>query len=246
MGSVSWYDHVEWILLFCATCSTNLLKTLNFQDNKLCSSSYFGRISGKQLFCWFVWLLWACCEIHSENEKYIHTCIAIGHLAEGQVSVSDQSTSKQLEGARGRVWRGECFSICSVFISRAGSKEPTLGGPKQLGWRACLCGHSVSWWHPLSGSRSILRFAIFTPQKRDSQKKRVQFRNTETIRENQAIRANLRIDSRESGNLSVTVHRDHFADWEAGQPLTSDDLFKRLSKLGKEIALEHLVCQNPP
>ena len=34
--------------------------------------------------------------------------------------------------------------------------------------------------------------------------KRVQFGNPETIRENQVIRANLRIDSRESGHLSVS------------------------------------------
>ena len=38
--------------------------------------------------------------------------------------------------------------------------------------------------------------------KRDSQKKGVQFGNPETIRENQAIRANLRIDPHESGHPS--------------------------------------------
>ena len=48
---------------------------------------------------------------------------------------------------------------------------------------------------------SNLRFAIVSPPKRDSQKKGVQFGDIETIRENQAIRANLRIDSRESGHL---------------------------------------------
>ena len=46
---------------------------------------------------------------------------------------------------------------------------------------------------------SNLRFANFRPPKRDSQKKGVQFGNPETIRENQAIRANLQIDSREQG-----------------------------------------------
>ena len=45
-----------------------------------------------------------------------------------------------------------------------------------------------------------LRFATFSPPKRDSQKG-VQFESPETIRENQAIRTNLRIDSRESGHL---------------------------------------------
>ena len=35
-------------------------------------------------------------------------------------------------------------------------------------------------------------------------KKGVQFGNAEMIRENQKIRANLRIDSRESGHLSLT------------------------------------------
>ena len=48
---------------------------------------------------------------------------------------------------------------------------------------------------------SKLRFAIFGPPKRDSAEKRVQFGNTDTIRENQVIRTNLRIDSRESGHL---------------------------------------------
>ena len=44
---------------------------------------------------------------------------------------------------------------------------------------------------------------MFSPAKRDSQKKAgVQLGRPETIRENQAIRANLRIDSRESGHLS--------------------------------------------
>ena len=50
---------------------------------------------------------------------------------------------------------------------------------------------------------SILRFAMFSPSKRDLQRRgEVQFGNPETIRENQAIRANLQIDSRESGHLS--------------------------------------------
>ena len=52
---------------------------------------------------------------------------------------------------------------------------------------------------------SNLRFAIFRPLKHDSQKG-VQFRNPETIRENQAIRANLQIDSRESGHLSARIN----------------------------------------
>ena len=43
---------------------------------------------------------------------------------------------------------------------------------------------------------------LFSPPKRDSQKRGVQFGNPETIRKNRAIRANLRIDSRESGHLS--------------------------------------------
>ena len=47
----------------------------------------------------------------------------------------------------------------------------------------------------------------FSPPKRDSQKKEVRFGNPEPgperIQENQAIRANLRIDSRESGHLSI-------------------------------------------
>ena len=51
-----------------------------------------------------------------------------------------------------------------------------------------------------------------SPQTRDTQllapcsairTKGVQFWNPETIRENQAMRANLRIDSRESGHLSI-------------------------------------------
>ena len=33
-----------------------------------------------------------------------------------------------------------------------------------------------------------------------------------------------------------TVHRDHLTDLEAGQPLTSDDFFKRCSELGEEVA----------
>ena len=49
---------------------------------------------------------------------------------------------------------------------------------------------------------SNLRFAIFSPPKRGSQKKGAQFGNPEMNRANQAIRANLRIDSSESGHLS--------------------------------------------
>ena len=45
-----------------------------------------------------------------------------------------------------------------------------------------------------------LRFASFSPRS-VIRKKGVQLGNPETIRENQAIRANLRIDSRESGHL---------------------------------------------
>ena len=54
---------------------------------------------------------------------------------------------------------------------------------------------------------SNLGFASFSPTKRDSQKKGVQFgnRSPETIRENQAIRANLRIDSRESANRFARI-----------------------------------------
>ena len=46
---------------------------------------------------------------------------------------------------------------------------------------------------------SKLRFAIFSPPNRDSQKRGFSSGTPETIRENQVIRANLRIDSRESG-----------------------------------------------
>ena len=52
------------------------------------------------------------------------------------------------------------------------------------------------------------RFANFSPPKTrkcDSHKKGVQFGNPDTIRKNQAIRANLRIDWRESGHLSVEI-----------------------------------------
>ena len=51
---------------------------------------------------------------------------------------------------------------------------------------------------------SNLRFAIliFFAPRSAIRKKEVQFGNPETIRENQAIRANLRIYSRESGRLS--------------------------------------------
>ena len=46
---------------------------------------------------------------------------------------------------------------------------------------------------------SNLRFRNFYPPP----EARVQFGDPETIRENQAIRANLQIDSRESGHLSI-------------------------------------------
>ena len=49
------------------------------------------------------------------------------------------------------------------------------------------------------------------PPKRDS-RKRASNRNPETIRENQAIRANLRIDSRESGHLSHGIVPGLFLD----------------------------------
>ena len=71
---------------------------------------------------------------------------------------------------------------------------------------------------------SDLRFAIFSPPKRDSQKKKeVQFGNPETIRENRVIRANLRIDSRESGHRSPSErvpqnHRQGFIEPLASNP----------------------------
>ena len=43
----------------------------------------------------------------------------------------------------------------------------------------------------------------FWPSRSAIRKKGVRFGDPETIRENQAIRANLRIDSRESGHLSL-------------------------------------------
>ena len=49
---------------------------------------------------------------------------------------------------------------------------------------------------------SNLRFAISSPPKARFAKKGVQFGNPEMIRENPAIRANLRSDSRKSGHLS--------------------------------------------
>ena len=52
---------------------------------------------------------------------------------------------------------------------------------------------------------SNLRFAIFSPPESRFAKRGVQFGSPEPIRENQAIRANLRIDSRESGHLSSGV-----------------------------------------
>ena len=45
---------------------------------------------------------------------------------------------------------------------------------------------------------------FLAPPRNAIRKKGVQFGNPETIRENQAIRANLRIDSRESGHLRNT------------------------------------------
>ena len=47
------------------------------------------------------------------------------------------------------------------------------------------------------------RFAIFRPLRIAIRKKGVQYRNPETIRENQVIRANPRIDSRELGHLRL-------------------------------------------
>ena len=52
---------------------------------------------------------------------------------------------------------------------------------------------------------SNLRFAIVQPPKAGFAKKGLQFGKPETIRENQAIRANLQIDSRESGHLRACI-----------------------------------------
>ena len=52
---------------------------------------------------------------------------------------------------------------------------------------------------------SKLRFASFSPLEARFAKKGVQFGNPQAIRENQAVRANLRIDSRESGHLSQVL-----------------------------------------
>ena len=88
-------------------------------------------------------------------------------------------------------------------------------------WRTRSCSSintSKVWWHKEVRSifitcerfariASNLRFASSSPPKRGAQKKKrfrtVQFGNPATIRENQTIRANLRIDSRESGHLSA-------------------------------------------
>ena len=57
---------------------------------------------------------------------------------------------------------------------------------------------------------SNLRFAIFSPPPPEARfaKKGVRFGNPETIRENQAIRSNLQIDSRESVHLGYKKHQE--------------------------------------
>ena len=69
----------------------------------------------------------------------------------------------------------------------------------------CLmgCFRAPSPWRKTAPLKMpIKRSMIFSPPKRDSQKG-VQFGKPETARKNQAIRANLRIDSRESGHLRL-------------------------------------------
>ena len=60
-----------------------------------------------------------------------------------------------------------------------------------------------------SDSRQTFDSLFFNPRSA-IRKKGVQFRSPETIRENQAIRANLRIDSRESGHLSTRMFKRIF------------------------------------
>ena len=55
----------------------------------------------------------------------------------------------------------------------------------------------------------------FWPPEARSAKTGVQFGNAKTIRENQAIRANLRIDSRESGHLSFPTRYRENGHFEA-------------------------------
>ena len=59
----------------------------------------------------------------------------------------------------------------------------------------------------------------FSPPKRDSQREGVQFGNPHTIRKNRAIRANLRIHSRESGHLMDAPN----PGWQDKRHLTQTD-----------------------
>ena len=87
---------------------------------------------------------------------------------------------------------------------------------------------------------SNLRFAIFSPPPPSPiRNKGVRFSNPETIRENQAIRANLRIDSRESGHLRSKTPR-LFAMFFRGPPVKVRDASSLPSRL-----LQHPFIKKP-
>ena len=74
-------------------------------------------------------------------------------------------------------------------------------GPPTVLWPFLIFSQRAS--DSRESPQKTLRFENVSTLKSDSQEKGVQFGNPATIRENQAIRANLRIDSRESGHLRV-------------------------------------------
>ena len=83
------------------------------------------------------------------------------------------------------------------------------GGDWRESIRANRCDEEKLFSERASDSRELpqtsdLQF-LTPPPRSPIRKEGVQFRNPETIRENQAIRANLRIDLRESGHLSSEI-----------------------------------------
>ena len=104
--------------------------------------------------------------------------------------------------------RTQKLGLCSFFVPELrwpGDSQRESGRFARTDSRESICRKTPIFitCERFAQIASKLRFSICSPPKRDSRKKGVQFGNPETIRENQAMRANLRIDSRESGHLST-------------------------------------------
>ena len=131
----------------------------------------------------------------------------------GDVNVTVINSKTKINGCNGSQEDGKCrfwpyflFFKCRLGCLSGGLDDPAIRNANRGNLREPIRANRFAektlffiTCERFARIASNLRFAIFSPPKRDS------FGNPEMIRKNQAIRANLRIDSRESGHLRVAV-----------------------------------------